>query len=166
ATQSTTWMVAALESAPSPDKEVIQCPANDRPDDPAFASVAFHRARLLANSGQEDEARRLLDGLPKTSFPISSWNAVLALRMRLATSLDGLLASAPRMAGYLDYGGFGLQDTLPNPRQALLDRDAALVLNRWAPASSVTDAAMRLRPSTLRNPLIVAAWTRAVVVAD
>jgi hypothetical protein len=165
-TRSTPWMVAALASAPAPEADLMQAAARIRPDDPAFASVAFHRARLLANSDKEQEARRVLDELPQTSFPVSSWNAVLALRMRLAKSLDDMLTSAPRMPDYLDYGGFGLQDTLPNPRQPLLDRDAALVLNRWAPTSSVADAAAHYQRPSLRQPLLIAAWTRAVVVGD
>jgi len=91
---------------------------------------------------------------------------VLALRLRLAKSLDGFLANAPRIPSYLDYAGFGLQDTLTNPHLPVLDRDGALILNRWAPTSSLADAAAHFQPPTLSQPLLVAAWTRAVVVGD
>src|SRR5205807_7272809 len=72
----------------------------------AFASLVFHRVRLLTESNRGVEARQLLDRTltgTKKSLPPSALNLLTSRRMMLAENLAQFLSTAQRTpAGFSD----------------------------------------------------------------
>lgn len=166
ATGSTTWLVAAMTAAYKVEPELLTRAAQSIPSDhPGYQCMRFHRARLLAMDGREEEARHLLDERPLDSpsehLDASGYNALYALRMSMAKDFyefEGYCGRSPfAIVGYYNSG------QTPEPSGPMLDRDGAYMLNRWAPVSVVARASRRNEPN-LRDPILVAAWTRAVIL--
>ena len=164
-TASAPWLVAALSAASEARPELLTSAAEmTAPDRPGFWAVQFHSARLLTMAGRDDDARRLLDQRPMhedENLDRSGYNALFALRMRLAKDFHEFQQYRWRYP--VTITGYSWDGETPKPEGWLLDRDGAYVLNRWAPASLV---ARGFRANANTEPLRVAAWTRAVVLAD
>lgn len=101
-TNSLPWLVAVLAKADPRHPEaaaLLEAAARVKPDSPAFPTVAFQRARWLAESGHLEAARQEIDALMSgqlAKFPPSSLNLLLALRMKLARDLPEFLRFAAR----------------------------------------------------------------------
>ena len=172
-THSLPWLVAALTVAKSDTPQLpllMDAAAKVPSSSPAYLTVAFQRDRLLAETGQQVQARQNIDkilDLPQSRIPISSKNQFLALRMKLSQNLDEFLRFAPRMAA--DPGGLFPQF---NSRQAamkepLFDGDAAITLTETMPLNVMMDAARStVLPPPLRQHVAVAAWTRAIILRN
>ena len=99
--RSDTWLMAAISKADASSADlpfVIEAAKRVPPSSPAFATVSFHLARLYLAQGKRAEAIKILDdfiGHP-TDQPISTFNQFLALRTKLAGSLDEFLHYALR----------------------------------------------------------------------
>jgi len=150
---------------------------------PAFASVAFHRARLLLQGGTKDEARQHLDTVlarGDAAFPPSALNLLRALRVQVARNLDEFLTYAQRVPSGITYDIDGRE--LPTqlfgetmvasaeslPASAMLahfDEDTTRLMNQAWPVSLRRDAVMRaVLPAHLRRELALATWIEAVVL--
>jgi len=108
-TKSAPWLVAALVNAAGKDaklNDLLDAAAAVNTSSPGFATVTFHRARLLKEAGRADEARAVLDkflSLDRKQFPASTVNLFLSQRMRTAKSLDEFLRDAQQEpAGFSD----------------------------------------------------------------
>lgn len=138
-------------------------------DSPAYATVAHHRVRLLIEVGQPDQARRTLDALLpdlRASLPRSSLNLFLAQRMAVAQNPEEFLQFAQRVPASLTYQGEGIEER-PVKDQALFDADSVRILNQGLPLSSLRAAAASgLLPVHLRRQLVMAAWTRSILLDD
>jgi hypothetical protein len=157
------WLVAAISAANDAPEDLMAAAAKLPADHAGFASVRFHRARLLAATGRDEDARRLLDEPPRGA--ISTANASLALRMRLARNFDEFVKYAARVPSSIT--GYDSNGKIPQPAGALLERNAAYTLNRWAPTSSIARAAeCKTSDLTACAPIRIATWTRAVVLGD
>ena len=69
-----------------------------QPASPAFASVAFHRARLLLQAGKKDEALTYLDTIlaqGKEAVPVSAANWLRAVRMQVTFGVCGMAVRIP-----------------------------------------------------------------------
>ncbi|HEV2765530.1 MAG TPA: hypothetical protein VGV38_21280 [Pyrinomonadaceae bacterium] len=185
-TRSLPWLVAALtklDGANPRASAVLDAAAGVAADSPAFASVAFHTARLLAEAGREDEARGRLDAWlaqTRASLPPSALNELLRQRTLLARDLDEFLKFAQRVPTAFSYNEDGREipveaaelarDETYKERasgRALFDADAVTVLNNQFPLALLRQAAVsRALPEHLRREVAVAAWTRSVLVGD
>jgi hypothetical protein len=183
ATSGLPWLVASLAKVGvgHPRNHDLLVAAEKVPQEaPAFASVAFHRLRLLAASGRRDEARQQLDGLLSqggATFPPSGRNLLLALRMKLARTLYEFMTYAPRVPVAITYNidGRELPEGLEtNERLKLIahdgplfDVDAARVLNRRLPLDTLRELVHRtVLPAQLRRELAMAVLTRSLILKE
>ncbi|HEV8718713.1 MAG TPA: hypothetical protein VGX03_38575 [Candidatus Binatia bacterium] len=182
-TASLPWLVASLAKT---DGRQPQTPAllaaaeKVTPDSPAFPTVAFHRLRLLIETGDKEHAREQLDALlasTGSALPPSSHNLFLALRMPLSRSLDEWLSYAQRVPARIFYDEDGRE--LPGSDdnggvlkeladgRTFFDTDATRTLNRSLPVSLLIEvAASEKLPLHLRRELALATWVRAAVLDD
>jgi hypothetical protein len=84
------WLIAAIANIPATHPQagaILAAAAKVGPDSPAFATISFHRARLLAESNQNVAVRAELDALlekQSSRFPPSSRNLLLAESRRIS----------------------------------------------------------------------------------
>lgn len=185
------WLVASLSKA-SPKtpnvSELLQAAAQFQPSSPAYLTVSFHRARLQAQSGNENAARQTIKtALHATSaknLP-SALNIFFALRTKLARNLEEFLQFGQRHPSVvtLDEDNRDLLDPIEwcnsvdselnavchaqiSP-PSLFDADAATVLTQRLPTRILADAASNSHlPENLRREVAQSAWVRAVLLND
>jgi hypothetical protein len=172
-TKSLPWLVAAIAKVPASNKAASDLSAaagKIPPDSAAYLTVTFHRLRLLEQSGNADAARQQLDQLlaqrgPALSF--SARNQSLALRMKLATSLQEFLQFAPRSSNdAAAYPNPPEGNAAPAPASAShFDADASVVLTEKLPLRMLAETAKSpVLPKPLRRDIVIAAWTRAILL--
>jgi hypothetical protein len=174
ATGGLPWLLASLSQlhAGGPDAPAVMDAARKLPkDSPAFATARYHRIRLLMELLKENEARAELDELLpgfRASLPNSSLNLFLVQRLQLARSLDEFLEFAPRIPQALswDYFPYPELEAYRRGNVPMFDRDSVQVLNSGLPLSYLHHAAQSKLQQVLRNQLICAVWTRAILIAD
>ena len=113
-TQSDAWFVAALTKAnkgsSSLNRLLVQA-ETIQPDAPVYATVVYHRIRLLSDLGKASQARQMLDEIIATKldmFPVSAQNEFLEQRMDLATGIGEFLKFAARKpVMFYEYGTGG-----------------------------------------------------------
>jgi hypothetical protein len=97
ATKSTPWLIAALSAVEADDATTAALikAAQELPvTSPAYLSAQYYSLKLMAKQGSKAEARNKVDELltaKSLTIPPSSRNLLLALRQKLATSLDECL---------------------------------------------------------------------------
>jgi len=170
ATQSDAWLVAAMTALP-PDHprvpEFLERAATVGVASPAFATTAFHQARLLIRTGNLVDARQVLDrALAQPSLPIGTTNLFKSARLLTARSLDDFMRDAvrSRVAPPPD-----LLAESPEVRMAkdVLDRDVIDQLNEALPLSLLRRIADRPElPHVARTDLRLAVFTRAFLLDD
>ena len=180
-TSSLPWLVSAISKIDSKNKalpDLLSAVSKVAPDSPAYVTLAFHRLRLVEQSGNIEAARRDLDQLlaqSKSSMPISARNEFLALRMKVAANLSEFLQFAPRIstdasgvapvpAGQSDYPPGSPEYAATRPH---FDSDAAVIFTEKLPLRLLADAAKSPSlPPTLRADVAIAAWTRAILLKN
>ncbi len=180
-TKSVPWLLAAVLNADGKTgglNELLTAAATVNASSPAFATVAFHRARLLKAAGRVDEGRAVLDqvlGGDRQQLTLSSVNLFLSQRMLFANNLDAFLRDAQR-----EPAGFSVNDDgreVPmDPKEAeetakgakfFFDLDAANIFNQAMPAAMIKDAARsKVLPPNLRKDVAQAAFARAALLDD
>jgi hypothetical protein len=183
ATPTVPWLVASLtkiDAGHPGHRDVVAAAENVSPEAPGFASVTFHRLRLLAAAGRRDEVRQQLDRLLSQgtlTFTPSGRNLLLALRMKLARTRDELMTYAPRLPVAITYNIDGRElpeNVETNERlqliaqdQPLFDADAARVFNRRLPLDTLREMVHRtVLPSHLRRELAMAVLTRSLIMKE
>jgi hypothetical protein len=182
-TSALPWLVASLTkiAAGHPRvSELLAVAERVPPEAAAFASVTFHRLRLLSSSGKQDVSRQQLDSLlsqAKPIFPPSARNLLLALRLRLARTLNEFLLTTPRIPVAITYNidGRELPEALEtNERlqliardRPLFDADTARVFNRRLPLDTLRESVHRsVLPINLRRELAMAVLTRSLLLRE
>jgi len=180
-TKSIHWLVAALLNGAAKDSklnELLTAAAAVNSSSPAFATVAFHRARLLKAAGRADEGRAVLDQVlsgDRKQFNASTVNLFLSQRMLFASNLETFLRDAQReAAGFSDNDdGREIPEDQKEAEQTakgaklFFDLDAANVFNKAMPAAMIKDAARsKVLPPNLRKDVAQAAFARAALVDD
>jgi hypothetical protein len=145
---------------------------------PAFATVAFHRARLLKVAGRVDEGRAVLDQVlsgDRKQLTTSTVNFFLSQRMLFASNLDAFLRDAQREAAGFSANDDGREipedpkeaEQTANGAKLFFDLDAANIFNKAMPAAMVKDAARsKILPPNLRKDVAQAAFARAALLGD
>lgn len=164
ATKKTHWLVAALANAKPEDAgELLEASAKIGADSVAYPMIAHHRARLLLATNQPDAARAELDrvlALGEAKLPPGSRNRLLEQRRTVARSLADYLRDAQLTAVGNDTEQ--RPETYPYP---FLATDASVVINEAMPLDLIAEAAMtKDLPKSIRNPILVAGWTRAILI--
>jgi hypothetical protein len=174
-TKSLPWLVATIAKVRANNKaaaELSAASAKIAPDSPAYITLTFHRLRLLEQSGNRDSARQQLDQLLarlSTALSRSAKNQFLALRMKLATSLEDFLKFAPRFSNDAE--------VYPNPPEGAaapasasashFDADASIVFTEKLPLRALVEAAKTTpMPKSLRRDMVIGAWTRAILLGQ
>lgn len=180
-TKSVPWLLAAVVNADGKTprlNDLLTAAAAVNSSSPAFATVAFHRARLLKEAGRVDEGRAVLDQIlagDRKQFPASTVNLFLSQRMLFASSLDAFLRDAQREAAGFSDNDDGREipmepkeaEQMANGAKIFFDLDAANVFNRVMPAAIMKDAARaKILPPNLRKDVAQAAFARAALVDD
>ncbi len=165
--------MAAIAKVPASDKAAAELSAEAAKiaaDSPAYFTVTFHRLRLLEQSGSADSARQQLDQLLVQRGPSlsnSARNQFVALRMKLATSLNEFLRFASRSSNDTEaYPNPPVSQATPAAENAShFDSDASVVLTERLPLRMLAEAAKSpALPKPLRRDIVIAAWTRAILL--
>jgi len=180
-TKSVVWLVAAMLNADAKDprlNELLSAAAAVNHSSPAFASLAWHRVRLLKEAGRRPEARALLDKVlsgDRLQWPVSAVNLFLGERMLMAQNLDEFLQTAQREAAGFSDNDDGREIPV-EPKDAaqtasgakfFFDLDAANIFNKVMPVVIINDAAhSKLLPPNLRKDVAQAAFVRAALLDD
>jgi hypothetical protein len=128
-------------------------------DSPGYATVNYYAALL-----QSDSARQRIETvLKQQALPGSSRNLFLQARFTLISDWAEFLKYAPRVpAGEIYDEGESETDWKGG---ALLDDDSVAILNQAAPLSRWIEAAKSpALPAHVRNEVVAAAWTRAILL--
>jgi hypothetical protein len=186
-TASTPWLTVALLKANAGDAEtpaLIEAAARIPSTSPAWATVEYHRLRLLIDTGRNKEARaELATALPNVQAigQESATNLFTGLRMRAATTLDTALVDAPRkiLARYSEEQSSIDEcfDVMKNPKRKYdckktnspveFSEDAAAVFNNETPLADLAHAAEAdTLPPQLRQSLAIMTWVRAVLLKN
>ena len=182
-THANAWLVASLTAMDGKDPKASELIAQARKvpnSSAAFASARFHAIRLLMESGQNAEARTLLDQTLKSErahFDASSLNLLIGRRMLLANSLAEFLTDATRVPAALSWNDDGREipaddealstETKAQKGKPFFDVDAAHALNQQIPLSLLKEAAgSNTLPAGPRRDLAQAAWLRAALLGD
>lgn len=188
-TRSVPWLFAALSktTGTSPEAEVlIEGSGAVSASSPAYAGIAFHRGRLLAEAGRGDQARAEVDELlapTGKALSRSATNLLLALRMTLAKNLDEWLKYSVRMPSLVTTDESG-EETLSEfylldmrtksevtrwrekrSEAAQFDSDAAIAFTEKVPLAVLAAAAQKgTLPEPIRRNLAQAAWVKAFLL--
>jgi tetratricopeptide (TPR) repeat protein len=185
-TSALPWLVAALsklDASHAQAAQLVAAAAQITSTSPAFASVAFHRARLLLQAGKRDEARTYLDTVlaqGKEALPVSASNWLRAVRMQVARNLDEFLTYAQRLPSGITYDEDGRElpmqlfdvaasdvtESLPaSVMEAHFDADATMLFNQAMPLSVRKEAMLRpVLPAHLRRELALTTWIEAALL--
>jgi len=183
ATHSDPWLIAALSHAEGKDAtaaDLIAAALKVQPNAPAFVSARFHVARLLTESGKNNEARALLDEVLKTDrakFDDSTFNLLANRRMMLATTFPEFLLYTVRVPAALSWNDDGreipaddesvsteMKDLKGLPR---FDTAAAEAMNQKIPLAVLKRAVLEKHLiAPLARDIAQAVWLRAVMVGD
>jgi len=165
ATKKPHWLVAALTHAKAGD-DLLEASKDISQDSPAYTSVAYHRARLLLARGDANTARAELDralALGVERLSESAHNHLLVLRRASSANIADYLAHAEPVPIGLEVEQ--TPDEYEEFTQPLIAPDVADLVNLAMPLDTLAAAAQKESlAASVRNPLIVAAWTRAVLL--
>jgi len=157
------WLVAAIAAAaPADANELLDASSKVDASSPAYPMLAYHRARLLLASNKSDAARSEIDralALGEDKLPPSSRNLLLEQRRGIARSLADYLRDAQ-----VKPVGNDSEQTPDSSLNAVLPPDAADVIDAAMPLDMLAEAAQKEMPGEIRNPILIAAWTRAILL--
>jgi hypothetical protein len=200
------WLITALVKAEKTSPKVddlLRAAAKVTSSEAGYASVVYHRIRLLAELGQATEARKVLDGVifgVMPELPISAQNQFLVQRRELARGLDEFLKAAQQKpVAFYHYSSIGkIRDLIESQKRSFdpevteltkeqFDSDIDATFKNWLawdervafdkPTIDIINwhFPLQLMVETARNPnvpdylqrsLMLAAWTRAVLLKD
>jgi hypothetical protein len=181
------WLVAAVSKASPEDSQVsalLSAATHIPPSSPAWATVTYHRLRLLIDTGHAAQARReLASAFPKVQAigNDSVLNLFTALRMRTAPTLEDALADAPlRILEASSEQQAALDEcfqVMQDPKRKYdcredkgtlqFSRDAADILNNALPIDTLAQAARsKALPAPLNQSVAMVTWVRGVLLKN
>ena len=166
-------LIAALMSAKTGSPKLLQAAAAVPETSPAYVTVAFHRARILADANDVQSAREITSHaleITRKRNESAATNALLEVRMKTAGNLTALLQDAPRtmisaQSESAADAGCPSMDCKNDISVLQFDEDAARVFNTRLPLSLWIDAAKnQALPKHLRDTVALSGWLRAVML--
>ena len=181
-TRGSQWLVAALSHAGQktpPTSELLTEAAKFPRNSAGYATVLYHRIRLMFEMNKRAEAKKLLDQALADNFetyPISTQNKFLAQRMILSENLEEFLKYARRKAATFVWSddanesGDDLhsnKELQPWAKREMFDEDSVAFFNEKMPLSVLREAALSEQmPEHLKKFLVSAVWTRAFLLGN
>jgi hypothetical protein len=177
--QTTAWLIAALDKATSKSAgldDLMQAATRVDSSSAAFASVTFHRVRLLMDTNRASEARTLLDTLLShdvTNFPRATVNLLLGQRMMLSENTADFVRAAQREPAGLSDNFDGREiptdekeaAASTNGAKVFFDTDAATVFNKLMPVAMALEVAENKNLAVnLRRDVAQATFMRAAML--
>lgn len=159
ATKKPHWLVAAMAHAtPKEANELREASAKIGPDSAAYPTIVFHRARLSMGDVRAELDRAL--ALDDDRLGAGSRNLLLAQRRATARSVAEFIRDAQLIPI-----GLAAEQTVDTYDQPVIPEDAAALMTHSMPLRMLAEAAtMKDPPAKFRNPILVAAWTRAILL--
>jgi hypothetical protein len=169
-------LVAALMNAKSGSSTLMQAAAAVPENSPAYITVQFHRARLLAAANDLQSSREITSHaleITRKRDEVAATNALLEVRMKTAPDFNSLLQDAPRTmispqsqsaaeAGCADLDGTNCKIKIPVLQ---MNEDSARLFNTHLPLALWIDAAANeALPKHLRDTVALSAWLRALML--
>lgn len=188
ATGTTPWLflvLAMLRGYDPASVDAIQAAAKINPDSPAFTAFAYHRARLLGESGDQESARKVLSNVlsAKESLPLSARNLLLDEQTKIAENLKAFTSVLARHPVTLNYDWYEDSETgcyesecnsifygvkSPAKGTALLeqfDPTTALLLNSHVPTEILVKVVNgKTLPDHLQHRMAPSIWARAALL--
>ncbi len=189
-TSSVAWLTAALSKVPGdhPDVPAMLYQAVEIGEHPASPTLFYHQARILAERGERDLARGVLDTLiPRLEGSPSAKNRAAEMRTELARGFRDFFEYGVQrpalVAGVFFKGRYDQPWEVdewfawsPQQRREWLDSTrggsrlspvAVNALNNDTPVRMLALLAEQLElPQPVRAALLAAAWTRAVTLGQ
>lgn len=175
------WLVSTITKINGKHQKVSQildAAQKIDPNSPAFASITFHKVRLLIEMEKRAEANLEVDKALAKDWPTSTKNSFYSQKMLFANNLEEFLKYAQRSAagqGYfyddreipedeesVDENG----KPLPKKDNAVLfDEDSTKIINKHFSLAMMNQAASnKSLAKNLHNRLVVATWVRALLL--
>ena len=109
-TGSDLWLMTAMSKADKNSTQLnrlFDAASRISPSALAYPTIAFHAARILLEQNRTAEAKKLIDGVLSNSadLPISTVNAFMKMRLRLADTMDDFLRYSLMKPFAFDYDG-------------------------------------------------------------
>lgn len=168
------WLLAAIshvESQHTAVPELLKAASKIDRSSPAYPGVSYHVARLLIERGRYAEARVHLDTVlsaARKSLSLSTLNAFLTLRARVANSMNEYFAFAVQTPVAVFYdGGFDYDVDLLGNAPRVRQFSNTLFFNTRVPLSTLKDVATNSNlPKEQGRTLALATWVRAVILEN
>ncbi|WP_041585856.1 hypothetical protein [Terriglobus saanensis] len=167
------WLILALQTADSADPELLAAAASVPERSPGYVTAQYHRARLMTLKDPTGAREVVTHVLPAAKGDAASTNALLALRMQTARTLEEILQDAPREVlnftseSAMNAGCVGSKNCSAKSPVSQIDQDAAEIFDEQMPLSLWLEAAVsQALPEHLRRDVVLAGWMRAVLLQD
>lgn len=175
-TASLHWFVVLLantEASHPRVSEILKAAADVKPGSPAYLTIAYHRVRLMSETGKKADARAVLTQLLShrtPQIPQSSLNLFLEQRIKLARDLSEFLKYAPRTPTGItveDEGPELPEESSPWSGRPYFDSEVSQAFNKTFPLEVSKGATQnKSLPRHLRRELAMATWVRAVLLGN
>jgi hypothetical protein len=187
-TKTTLWLFLAVAKMSGSDParaDAINAAAEIGPESPAFIAFAYHRARLLRESGDQESARKVLTDIlkAKETLPLSARNLLLDEQTKIAESLKAFTSALTRYPVRLNYDWYADSEIgcyesecnltfygvkSPAKGTALLvqfDPTTALLLNTRTPTDILVKIVNeKTLPDHLQKRIAPSVWARAALL--
>ncbi len=188
ATKTTAWLflaVAKMSGSDPVSADAIKAAAKIGSESPAFIAFAYHRARLLRESGDQESARKVLNDIlkAKETLPLSARNLLLDEQTKIAESLKAFTSGLTRDPVRLNYDWYADSEIgcyesecnstfygvkKPAKGAALLeqfDPTTALLLNSRTPTDILVKIVNgKALPDHLQKRIAPSVWARAALL--
>jgi hypothetical protein len=166
-------LIVALQSAHSADAKVLAAAAKVPASSPGYLTAQYHRARLMEAKDPTGARDLVTHVLPAAKGDAASTNALLALRMKTARSLEEMLQDTPReVVDFTSESAWnvrcvGSKDCSAKIPSRQIDQDAAEIFDERLPLTLWAQAAVSPSlPEPLRRDIVLAGWMRAVLLQN
>ena len=190
------WLVAAMMFLAPGDADLAEAMTASQAVDagsPAYHTLAWHRARLLIDQGNLDDARTELDRLlASPSLPAGVGNLLRYQRLKLARNIGEFATFGTRRGEFVMYlynprtdlaayplplpttkwerdiaAVIGWRNELFQPDPRYFDADAAYGMSTFMPLPMMAQVVLAPGlPANIRRDVALAVWTRAVLLDD
>jgi hypothetical protein len=181
-TKAVPWLIATLKGTEPGSPELTSLVADARrvpTSSSGYLSAQYYALGSMSASGQQDAARKELDGLlakigsetaADSLTPLGSYNLLNDLRLKLTTSLDDFLKHAAEHPVGADEGEGTDEETQASGikmDEKYFTPYSAKIFQKRLPLALLADSGQSAELSKLlRRDLVHSTWTRAILLDD